>query len=237
VTPALTVTGLSRRHGATLAVDGISFAVAGGEVFGLLGPNGAGKTTTIECLLGLVRPDAGSVQICGMDAQAQARAARAKTGAVLQATGLPDKITPREALQVFGAFYSHSLNTDALLGRFGLRQKQGAAYETLSGGQKQRLALALAFVGDPQLLVLDEPTAGLDVQMRRELHDHIREIKKAGRAVLLASHDMDEAQVLCDRIAVIAGGKIVATGTPADLIAGSSATLEEVILALTGGVR
>jgi ABC-2 type transport system ATP-binding protein len=237
VTPALTVTGLSRRHGAMLAVDGISFAVAGGEVFGLLGPNGAGKTTTIECLLGLVRPDAGSVQINGIDARTQARAARAKTGAVLQATGLPDKITPREALEVFSAFYPQPLKTDALLDRFGLRQKQDAAYETLSCGQKQRLALALAFVGDPQLLVLDEPTSGLDIKMRRELHDHIREIKKAGRAVLLATHDMDEAQALCDRIAVIAGGKIVATGTPADLIAESSTTLEEVILALTGGMR
>ena len=234
---ALTVNTLSRRHGAVGAVDGISFAIAAGEVFGLLGPNGAGKTTTIECLLGLVRPDAGSIAICGVDARAQPRAARARTGAVLQVTGLPDKITPREALDVFGAFYPSPLNTTVLLERFGLREKQDAAYESLSGGQKQRLALALAFVGDPQLLVLDEPTAGLDPQMRRELHDHIRAMKAAGRAVLLATHDMDEAQALCDRIAVIAAGRIVATGTPAELIAGSGASLEDVILTLTGGAR
>lgn len=233
MTQALTVNALSRRHGAVQAVDGISFAIAAGEVFGFLGPNGAGKTTTIECLLGLVRPDAGSIAICGVDARAQPRAARARTGAVLQATGLPDKITPREALAVFGALYSAPLNSDALLERFGLREKQDAAYESLSGGQKQRLALALAFVGDPQLLVLDEPTAGLDIQARRELHDDIREMKAAGRAVLLATHDMDEAQALCDRIAVIAAGRIVATGTPTELIAGSGGSLEEVILKLT----
>jgi ABC-2 type transport system ATP-binding protein len=230
VTKALTVAGLSRRHGAVHAADGITFEIAAGEVFGLLGPNGAGKTTTIECVLGLVQPDAGGIQVCGIDARTQPRAARGKIGAVLQATGLPDKITPREALAAFGAFYPHPLKTDVLLDRFGLREKQHAAYETLSGGQKQRLALALAFVGDPQLLVLDEPTAGLDPQMRREVHNHIREMKAAGRAVLLATHDMDEAQALCDRIAVIAGGRIVAMGAPAALIAGG--TLEELILKL-----
>ena len=237
MTKALTVSGLSRRYGAVQAADGISFEIAAGEVFGLLGPNGAGKTTTIECVLGLVRPDAGGVQVCGIDALAQPQEARAKTGAVLQATGLPDKITPREALDVFGAFYPAPVKSDALLDRFGLREKQDATYESLSGGQKQRLALALAFVGDPQLLVLDEPAAGLDIQMRRELHDHIREIRAAGRAVLLATHDMDEAAQLCDRIAVIAGGRIIATGTPADLIAGSGGSLEEVILKLTGTAR
>ena len=237
MTKALTVSGLSRRYGAVQAADGISFEIAAGEVFGLLGPNGAGKTTTIECVLGLVRPDAGGVQVCGIDALAQPQEARAKTGAVLQATGLPDKITPREALDVFGAFYPAPVKSDALLDRFGLREKQDATYESLSGGQKQRLALALTFVGDPQLLVLDEPAAGLDIQMRRELHDHIREIRAAGRAVLLATHDMDEAAQLCDRIAVIAGGRIIATGTPADLIAGSGGSLEEVILKLTGTAR
>lgn len=228
---ALNVTGLSRRHGAVQAVDGVSFQIAPGEIFGLLGPNGAGKTTTIECLLGLVRPGSGKVSVCGIDASAQPQAARARTGAVLQVTGLPDKITPREALDVFGTFYPDRTSTDALLDRFGLREKQDAAYDTLSGGQKQRLALALAFVGNPQLLVLDEPTTGLDVQMRRELHDHIRSMKLAGCAVLLATHDMEEAQSLCDRIAVIAGGRIVAAGTPADLIAGGDG-LEDVILKL-----
>jgi ABC-2 type transport system ATP-binding protein len=232
---AIAVQGLSRRHGAVQAADCINFNVAAGEVFGLLGPNGAGKTTSIECLLGLVRPDAGSIRICDIDARTQPRVVRAKIGAVLQATGLQDKITPREALDAFAAFYPNPLETDMLLDRFGLREKQSAVYETLSGGLKQRLALALAFVGDPQVLVLDEPTAGLDPQMRREVHSHIREMKAAGRAVLLATHDMDEAEALCDRIAVIAGGRIVATGTPAELIAGSGGTLEDVILGLTGG--
>ena len=232
MTLGLSVTGLSRRHGAVQAVDGISFEVAAGEVFGLLGPNGAGKTTTIECLLGLVRPDAGTITVCGIDALAEAQAARAKTGAVLQATGLPDKITPREALAVFAAFYPAPVKADVLLDRFGLREKQDAAYDTLSGGQKQRLALALAFVGDPQLLVLDEPAAGLDIQMRRELHDHIGAMKAAGRAILLATHDIDEAAQLCDRIAVIAGGRIVATGAPAKLIADSGGSLEDLILKL-----
>jgi len=237
VTKALTVAGLSRRHGAVQAVDGIGFEIAAGEIFGLLGPNGAGKTTAIECVLGLVRPDAGSITVCGIDALARPQDARAKTGAVLQATGLPDKITPREALDVFGAFYPAPLKTDVLLERFGLREKQGAAYDTLSGGQKQRLALALAFVGDPQLLVLDEPASGLDVQMRRELHDDIRRIKAAGRAVLLATHDMDEAAQLCDRVAVMVGGRVLATGAPAALIAGSGGSLEDVLLKLTGGAR
>ena len=227
---ALTVTGLSRLHGAVQAVDGVSFQISPGEIFGLLGPNGAGKTTTIECLLGLVRPDSGKVSVCGIDASAQPQAARSRTGAVLQATGLPDKITPREALEVFGTFYPARTSTDTLLDRFGLREKQAAAYDTLSGGQKQRLALALAFVGNPQLLVLDEPTTGLDVQMRRELHGHIRGSKAAGCAVLLATHNMEEAQSLCDRIAVIAGGRIVASGAPAELIGAGS--LEELILKL-----
>ena len=237
MTQSLSVKGLSRRHGPVQAAHGISFDIAPGEVFGLLGPNGAGKTTAIECVLGLVRPDAGSILVCGIDAHAQSRAARAKIGAVLQATGLPDKITAREALAVFGAFYSGPVKTDLLLDRFGLREKQNAAYESLSGGQKQRLALALVFVGDPQLLVLDEPTTGLDPQMRRDAHDHIRVMKTSGRAVLLATHDMDEAQSLCDRIAVIAAGRIVATGTPADLIGDSGESLEAVILKLTSRAR
>jgi ABC-2 type transport system ATP-binding protein len=150
---------------------------------------------------------------------------------VLQATGLQDKITPREALDLFAAFHAAPLKTDVLLARFGLAEKAHAAFETLSGGQKQRLALALAFVGDPQVLLLDEPTAGLDPQMRREVQDHIRAMKDNGRAVLLATHDMEEAERLCDRVAVIARGLIVATGAPRALMAGGS--LEDVILRLT----
>ena len=233
MTDAVAVQTLSRRHGAVQAADRVSFHVAAGEIFGLLGPNGAGKTTVVECLLGLTAPDEGTIEICGLDARAQPLAVRAITGAVLQGTGLPDKITPREALDVFASFYPAPLTTDGLLERFGLGDKQKAAFDTLSGGQKQRLALALAFVGNPRVLVLDEPTTGLDPQMRRELHGHIRGLKDEGRAVLLTTHDMAEAELLCDRIAVIAQGRIVAMGTPAELIAGSG-TLEDAILALTG---
>ena len=226
---ALAVKDLAHRYGTLEAVRGISFEVAAGEIFGLLGPNGAGKTTTLESILGLITPDNGRIEICG--ARSDAHAARARTGAVLQATGLQDKITPREAMNLFGVFHAAPLKTDALLARFGLTQKADAAFETLSGGQKQRLALALAFAGDPQVLLLDEPTAGLDPQMRREVQDHIRATKDNGRAVLLATHDMEEAERLCDRVAVIAGGHIVATGAPRDLMAGGS--LEDVILRLT----
>ena len=234
MTAGIAVRTLSHRYGGVDAVNGISFKVAAGEIFGLLGPNGAGKTTTLECILGLGRPDAGRIAICGQDTCADPRGASAKIGAVLQATGLQDKITPREALDLFRSFYPRAEAAEVLIERFGLREKQNAAYDTLSGGQKQRLALALAFVGDPQVLVLDEPTAGLDPQMRREVQDHVRAMKDAGRAVLLATHDMDEAERLCDRLAVIAGGRIVATGAPKDLIAGSQgASLEDVILQLT----
>lgn len=227
----IAVRNLSRRHGAVLAVDTVSFDVAAGEIFGLLGPNGAGKTTTLECVLGLIRPDHGRIEICGVDART--RLAREKIGAVLQATGLQDKITPREALDLFAAFFPAPVSSRSLLEQFGLTQKADAAYETLSGGQKQRLALALAFVGDPQVLLLDEPSTGLDPQIRREVQDHISALKANGRAVLLSTHDMDEAARLCDRVAVIAQGRIVAIGAPRDLIAFPGESLEDVILRLT----
>ena len=229
---AIAVSGLSHRYGGVQAVDGISFEVAAGEIFGLLGPNGAGKTTTLESVLGLVAPDHGQITIAGIDARANLRAAREKTGAVLQSAGLQDKITPREALNLFAAFYPAPLATDDLLARFGLTEKATARFETLSGGQRQRLALALAFVGDPQVLVLDEPTTGLDPQMRREVQDHILAMKDSGRAILLATHDMEEAARLCDRVAIIAHGRIAATGAPRQLMADHGGNLEDVILHL-----
>ncbi|MDB5734318.1 MAG: transporter related [Alphaproteobacteria bacterium] len=215
----LRVAGLAKRFGAVTAVDAVSFQVGAGEVLGLLGANGAGKTTTVDCILGLLTPDAGSVTIDGL----APRDARAKFGAVLQATGLPAKITPREALNAFSHLsFPRKRESNFLLERFGLTEKADAPYDTLSGGQQQRLALALAFIGDPQLLVLDEPTAGLDIQARRSLHDDIRVARAEGRAVLLTTHDMAEAQALCDRIAVIAKGRIVAIGTPDALAAGGA---------------
>ena len=233
MTAAIAVQGLSRRFGAVQAVDGISFDVAAGEIFGLLGPNGAGKTTALECILGLTRRDDGRVEICGIDTSQAPRQAREKIGAVLQATGLQDKITPREALNLFAAFYPAPMASTVLLERFGLTEKADAAFETLSGGQKQRLALALAFVGNPQALLLDEPTTGLDPQIRRDVQNHIRALKADNRAVLLSTHDMEEAAQLCDRVAVIAHGRIVATGAPRDLIAECGASLEDVIIRLT----
>jgi ABC-2 type transport system ATP-binding protein len=223
----LEVRGLARRFGAVIAVDEVSFEVRAGEVLGLLGPNGAGKTSTVDCILGLLAPDAGAVTICGL----APRHARAKFGAVLQVTGLPDKITPREAIEAFSQLSSpRKRGSNLLLQRFGLSEKAAAPYDSLSGGQKQRLALALAFIGDPALLVLDEPTTGLDIQARRNLHDDIRAARAEGRAVLLTTHDMAEAQALCDRIVVMAHGRIVATGTPADLAADGA--LEDAILGL-----
>ena len=233
MTAAIAVQGLSHRYGGAQAVDNVSFEVAAGEIFGLLGPNGAGKTTTLECILGLTTPDKGRIEVCGIDARTDLRAARAKTGAVLQSTGLQDKITPREALELFAAFYPTPLKTADLLNRFGLVEKADAAFETLSGGQKQRLALALAFVGNPQAMVLDEPTTGLDPQMRRDVQDHIQAMKDSGRAILLATHDMEEATRLCDHVAVIAQGKIAATGTPRQLMTEHGGTLDDVILHLT----
>jgi len=231
MTAVIAVHDLSRRYGAVQAISGVGFEIAAGEIFGLLGPNGAGKTTTLECILGLIQPDQGRIEICGMDARR--REACEKIGAVLQATGLQDKITPREALDLFASFYRAPLNSDGLLQRFGLVEKANAAFETLSGGQKQRLALALAFVGNPQALLLDEPTAGLDPQIRRDVQDHIRAMRDNGRAILLSTHDMNEAEQLCDRIAVIARGRIAAIGTPKQLIADTGGSLEDLVLRLT----
>ncbi len=207
----ITVTNLTKKYGALTAVDGVSFEVAPGTIFGLLGPNGAGKTSVLECLVGLRQPDGGTVRLGG------------SVGVALQETALQDRITPREALRLFGAFYPVSVPPDALLARFSLREKADAPYDSLSAGQRQRLALALAFVNTPDILVLDEPTAGLDPQSRRELHQTIRQWRDEGRTVLLATHYLEEAHLLCDRIAILRGGRIAAAGRPDELIARSPA--------------
>jgi ABC-2 type transport system ATP-binding protein len=219
----VTVRDLRKRYGGVEAAAGVSFDIHDGEIFGLLGPNGAGKTTTVECVIGLRLPDAGTIEICGLDARRQPRAVKQKIGAALQTTALQDKITPREALALFGAFYARRAEPDALLDRFSLRDKANAPFDTLSGGQRQRLALALAFVNEPELVFLDEPTTGLDPQSRLELHAEIAQMKRDGHTVLLTTHYIDEANALCDRVAIIDHGRIIAVGAPQDLIAASQA--------------
>ncbi len=213
------VRDLSKRYGSVQAVQGIALDAFAGEIFGLLGPNGAGKTTTLECILGLRRPDSGSIEVNGIDAVAKSRDARRICGAQIQAANLQDKITPRRALELFASFYSGHAEVVGLIGRFGLSSKADAPFDTLSAGQRQRLFLALAFVNNPSIVVLDEPTSGLDPLARRELHELIAEIRESGRTVLLSTHDMAEAHLLCDRVGILDGGRMAAAGTVGELIA------------------
>jgi len=221
--PDVQVRNLRKRYGDVSAIEDVSFEINGGEIFGLLGPNGAGKTSTLECIIGLRVPDGGSVEVCGLDALRQSREVKQRIGAQLQATALHDKITPREALRMFAAFYRDAAGVEPLIERFSLKEKADARFETLSGGQKQRLGLALAFVNEPRVVFLDEPTSGLDPQSRRELHQLILQMRSEGRSVLLTTHYIEEAQTLCDRIAIVDHGKVIATGTPAELVAESRA--------------
>jgi ABC-2 type transport system ATP-binding protein len=229
---AVVVRQLSKRYGSVEAVRGVTFEVAAGAIFGLLGPNGAGKTTTLECLAALREPDAGELAVCGVDVRRAPHAAKEKIGVALQTSALPDKITPREALRLFGSFYRERVDPGELIERFALGEKADAPFDTLSGGQRQRLALALAFVNRPGLVLLDEPTIGLDPQARRELHAEILRMKREGHTVLLSTHNLEEAELLCDRIAILVGGRVVAEGAPQELVARSSArqtvTLESV---------
>ncbi|WP_291980976.1 ABC transporter ATP-binding protein [Luteitalea sp.] len=216
---ALRCTGLVKRYGDVLAVDGLDLEVRAGECFGLLGPNGAGKTTTIEILEGLNTADAGDVELLGRRWATDADALRQRLGIQLQETQLNDKLTAAELLRLFRSFYRQGPSVDALLQMVGLEAKRDAWYGKLSGGQKQRLALACALAGDPELLFLDEPTTGLDPQSRRQLWDLLAAYKQRGRTVLITTHYMDEAQVLCDRVAIVDHGKVIALGTPLELIA------------------
>jgi ABC-2 type transport system ATP-binding protein len=222
-TPALVVRNLRKRYGAVEAVRGVSFEVEAGEVFGLLGPNGAGKTTTVECVLGLRAPDGGAIEVLGIDALRRPGEVKQRVGAALQTTALQDRLTPREALTLFGSFYRQHAEPGVLLERFGLEGKADAPFETLSGGQRQRLALALAFVNLPGLVVLDEPTTGLDPQSRRELHREIGRMRREGSTVLLTTHSMEEAERLCDRVAIVDRGRVIASGAPGELISRSAA--------------
>ena len=221
--PKVTVRNLVKRYGDVEAARDVSFDIREGEIFGLIGPNGAGKTTTVECVIGLRVPDSGTIEVCGLDARRQPHEVKERIGAALQTTALQDQITPREALALFGTFYKQKSDPPSLLERFALVDKADAPFDTLSGGQRQRLALALAFVNKPELVFLDEPTAGLDPQSRRDLHDEIARMKHDGATVFLTTHYLNEAEALCDRIAVIDRGRIVASGTPRELIAASNA--------------
>ena len=215
--PIIQVEGLYKNYGAVAALRGVSFAVEEGEVFGLLGPNGAGKTTTVEILEGMRTADRGFARVGGLDPEKSGAEFKEKIGAVLQSTSLPDKLRVKEAIELFAQFYQRRADTDKLLHRFQLDEKRDAFYSQLSGGQKQRLALAMALVNDPQVVFLDEPTAGLDPQVRREIYAIIEELKREKKTVLLTTHYIEEAERLCDRVAIVDYGRVIATGTPREL--------------------
>ncbi len=215
---AVTVHNLHKRYGDVRAADGVTFDVAAGEVFGLLGPNGAGKTTAVECILGLKQPDSGRITVLGMEHGALSRQIKARIGAQLQTTGLYPRLTVGELVDLFARLFPQARPTDEVLDLVSLRDKAKARSANLSGGQRQRLAVALALVNDPDLVFLDEPTTGLDPQARRQLWDVIRDLKRAGKTVLLTTHYMEEAEQLCDRVAVMDQGRIIALDTPEALI-------------------
>jgi ABC-2 type transport system ATP-binding protein len=210
---------LRKTFGEVVAVDHLDLEVMRGECFGLLGPNGAGKTTTIEICEGLTEPDSGTVTVLGLDWKHGAKELRQRIGIQLQETQFPDKLTVEETLRLFRSFFRSGIAVDVVIRTAQLEEKRSARVGGLSGGQKQRLAMACALVGDPELLFLDEPTTGLDPQARRHLWDLVDELKQAGRTIILTTHYMDEAERLCDRVAIVDRGRTIALGTPAQLIA------------------
>jgi ABC-2 type transport system ATP-binding protein len=216
--PALSVHNLQKHYGDVHAVDGLNLSVASGECFGLLGPNGAGKTTTIEICEGLLTADSGDVQLLGLRWENNEKELRQRLGIQLQETELAAKLTVEETVRLFRSFYTRGRTVDDVIRLVQLEEKRGARLGKLSGGQRQRVALACAIVGDPDLLFLDEPTTGLDPQSRRQLWDLITEFKARGRTIMLTTHYMDEAQILCDRVAIVDHGKVIALGTPHELI-------------------
>jgi ABC-2 type transport system ATP-binding protein len=209
---------LRKRYGSIQAVDGVTFAVARGEVFGLLGPNGAGKTTTVEMLEGLRPPDSGELSVLGVDVARDADRIKPRIGISLQTAALYPKLTVTEVIDLFRSFYPRSRPTDELIELLGLGERRNAWSRDLSGGQRQRLAVALALVNDPELVFLDEPTTGLDPAARRSLWDIVSDLRSQGRSVLLTTHYMEEAEVLCDRIAIMDHGRILEMGTVDELV-------------------
>ncbi|MCA9973431.1 MAG: ABC transporter ATP-binding protein [Anaerolineales bacterium] len=217
------VNRLHKRYGETVAVDEVSFAVRPGEIFAIVGPNGAGKTTTVESIIGLRRPDRGTIRVLGLDPQADEQALRRRIGVQLQEAALPDRIKVWEALDLFASFYRQTVDWEPLLADWGLADKRQAHFGKLSGGQKQRLFIALALLNDPEVVFLDELTTGLDPQARRATWEAVRAIRDRGKTVVLVTHFMDEAEALADRVAIIDHGRVVAQDTPQALIAGLEA--------------
>jgi len=213
------VDNLTKRYGDLVAVNGISFSIGKGEIFGLLGPNGAGKTTTVEMMEGLRKPDDGSIEICGIDALKKPGNIKELIGAQLQSTTIYDQIRVKEVIDLFGNYYKKSIPSSKLLEEVSLTDKKNAFYRTLSGGQKQRVAMALAIVNDPEVLFLDEPTTGLDPQARRNVWSIITNLRKRGKTIILTTHYMEEAEQLCQRVGIIDKGEIIALDTPSNLIA------------------
>ena len=217
VEPVIDVRGLHKTYGPVVAVDGLDLSVAPSEIFGVVGPNGAGKTTTVECIAGLRVPDRGSIRVLGLDPQADRNEVRQRVGVQLQESAFPAKIRVREVLELFGSFYRHSVNVPELVESLGLGAHTDAYYRALSGGLKQRLSIALALVGDPEVAVLDELTTGLDPHARQQTWALIESVRGRGVTVVVVTHSMEEAEQLCDRVAVIDHGRLVACGTPAEL--------------------
>jgi ABC-2 type transport system ATP-binding protein len=218
VTPIIQVSGIRKTYGRTVAVDDVSFDVQEGEIFGLIGPNGAGKTTTMECVEGLRRPDRGAISELSLDPMRDTRTLQQKVGVQLQQAHLQKRIKVREAVDLWASLYARAVDGDALLERLGLADKRQAWFMTLSGGQKQRLFIALALIHDPDVVLLDELTTGLDPQARRAIWELVREIRARGKTVLLTTHLMEEAERLCDRVAIVERGRVIDIGTPAGLV-------------------
>ncbi|MEV4496731.1 ABC transporter ATP-binding protein [Micromonospora arborensis] len=212
------VTHLKKRYGDLVAVDDVSFTVEAGEIFGVLGPNGAGKTTTVECVAGLRVPDGGGVSVLGLDPRRDAAQLRQRVGVQLQESQLPDRLRVAEALELYASFYRNPADPAALLDKLGLGEKRNTSYKKLSGGQKQRLSIALALVGNPEIAILDELTTGLDPQARRDTWGLIEQVRDSGVTIVLVTHFMEEAERLCDRVAVIDRGRVVALDSPAGLV-------------------
>jgi ABC-2 type transport system ATP-binding protein len=218
VTPVIQVSGIRKTYGKTVAVDDVSFDVEEGEIFGLIGPNGAGKTTTMECVEGLRRPERGTIAVLSLDPIRDARTLQQKVGVQLQQAQLQKRITVEEAIDLWASLYPSPVDGDVLLERLGLADKRRSWFMTLSGGQKQRLFIALALIHDPDVVLLDELTTGLDPQARRAIWDLVREIRARGKTVFLTTHLMEEAERLCDRVAIVERGRVIDIGTPAGLV-------------------